>query len=107
MSNAENTAYAIPLFALIDRSKVDLRQDLPENLAEQLRLWLEQSCSIRSLNARFIKAEQTAFLVLQGVPEDDLPALFALVDVQRSQLFRYERPDEGTVRLTPLNVKVE
>ncbi len=107
MSGEEDKAYAIPLFALIDKGKVDLRQELPESLAEQLRLWLQDSCAIRSLHARFVKAEDSAFLVLQGVPEDCLPALFALVDVQRSQLFRYERPDEGTVRLTPLNVKVE
>lgn len=99
-------SYAIPLFALIDRGKVEPGKELPESLVEPLRLWLAKECGVASLSGKLVRAEGDAFLVLQGVEAGSLPALCALVDVQRTQLFRYERPNEGTVRLTPVNVRV-
>jgi hypothetical protein len=41
------------------------------------------------------------------VPASSLPALCSLVDVQRTQLYKYERSDQDTVTLTPLNVKID
>lgn len=98
--------YAISLFALIDRDKVDLRHPLPEALADQLALYLESRFGIQSLSAQVHFFRQEPFLVLYSVPEDSLPALCSLVDVQRTQLYRYERSDGETVTLTPLNVKI-
>lgn len=106
METEAGSSYAVPLFALVDRRKVDPDRELPESLAEQLRLWLGQECGVHSLSARFVRAGSDAFLVLQGIPPESLPALCALADVQRTTLFRYERPDEETVRLTPVSVKV-
>lgn len=99
--------YAIPLFALLDRSKVDLSQPLPEALGEQIAGYLAVQFGIRALSTRMLKMEDEAYLVLHDVPSGSLPALCSLVDVQRTQLFRYERKDEGTVTLTPLNVKID
>ena len=98
--------YAIPLFSLIDRSKVDLEQPLPESLAEQLALFLKASFGIESLSPQLYRLGDEAYLVLHQVPEKCLPALCSLVDVQRTQLYRYERTDQETVTLTPLNVKI-
>jgi hypothetical protein len=103
---SEPAEYAIPLFALVDPAKVDLSQPLPEAFAEQLALYLDGQLGIKSLSAQTMLLEEKPFLVLFGVPGESLPALCSLVDVQRSQLFRYERKDQESVTLTPLNVKI-
>lgn len=99
--------YAIPLFSLIDSSKVDLSQPLPESLGEQLALYLEGQFGIKSLSSQLLLFKDEPFLVLHEVSRDCLPQLCSLVDVQRTQLFKYERTDQSTVTLTPLNVKVD
>lgn len=98
--------YAIPLFSLIDRKKVDLGQPLPEELGEQLALYLEARFGIRALSTNLLLLGEDPYLVLLGVSSDCLPALCSLVDVQRTQLFKYERTSPEEVTLTPLNVKV-
>ncbi len=104
---SEPLEYAIPLFSLIDSSKVDLNQPLPEELGEQLGLYLEGQFGIKSLSTQLILLEQQPYLVLHAVEQECLPALCSLVDVQRTQLFRYERQDEEKVSLVPLNVKIQ
>ncbi|NDV62695.1 hypothetical protein G0Q06_09555 [Puniceicoccales bacterium CK1056] len=99
--------FAIPLFALVDKSKVDLSQPLPESLGEQLALYLEGQFGIKSLSSRLLLFKEDPFLVLHDVSSECLPQLCSLVDVQRTQLFRYERTDESTVTLVPLNVKID
>ena len=101
-----HSEYAIPLFALVDRSRIDQRQPLPELLGEHLARYLEQQFGIESLSEQLLLFKNEPFLVLHHVPESSLPALCSLVDVQRSQLYRYERSDQETVTLTPLNVKI-
>lgn len=99
--------YALPLFALVSREKIDLRQPIPEALAEQLALYLDGTFGIKSLSSKILIVAEEPYLVLHEVAENALPALFSLVDVQATQLFRYERSDEETVRLTPLRLKVD
>jgi len=98
--------YAIPLFALIDRKKVDLSQPIPEELAESLQAYLRTECGIEALSCKLLQGGDDTMLVLHDVPEHSLPALCSLVDVQRAQLFRYERTAEDAVTLTPLNVRI-
>jgi len=98
--------YAIPLFALIDGRKVDLNQPLPDSLGDQLAAYLKSRFGIDALSTQFLKRGEAVYLVLHEVPESSLPALCSLVDVQKTQLYRYERTDEETVTLTPLNVKI-
>ena len=104
---SEPEEYAVPLFSLIDSSKVDLNQPLPEELAEQLGIYLEGQFGIKSLSTQLIVLEQQPYLVLHAVESDSLPALCSLVDVQRTQLYKYERTDQETVTLTPLNVRID
>ena len=104
---SESGEYAIPLFSLIDEGKVDLSKPLPETLGEQLGLYLDGQFGIKSLSSPVMVLDGLPYLVLHGISEEGLPALCSLVDVQRSQLYRYEREDEGTVLLTPLNVKID
>lgn len=99
--------YAIPLFALIDRSKVDLSHPLPEALGDQLAFFLNAKFGVEALSSQLLRLGDEAYLVLHEVPADSLPALCSLVDVQRTQLFKYERSDQDTVTLTPLNVKID
>lgn len=99
--------YAIPLFALIDRSKVDLSHPLPEALGDQLAFFLNAKFGVEALSSQLLRLGDEAYLVLHEVPTDSLPALCSLVDVQRTQLFKYERSDQDTVTLTPLNVKID
>ena len=101
-----DSEYAIPLFSLIDRKKVDLSQPLPESLAEQLQLYLEHQLGIELISAELAVIGDDAYLVLHGLDEHSLPVLCSLVDVQHTQLYRYERADAETVTLTPLNVKI-
>lgn len=103
---SESAEYAIPLFALIDPAKVAPDQPMPEELAEHLGNYLEGELGIRAISTRLIVLKQQPYLVLHGVEHDSLPALCSLVDVQRTQLYRYQRIDEQTVTLTPLNVKI-
>ena len=102
----DTAEYAIPLFSLIDADKVDLTKPLPESLGDQLALYLKAQFGIESLSADLLLLGDVAYIVLHGVPKESLPALCSLVDVQRTQLFRYEREDGQSVSLTPLNVKI-
>ncbi|MEX0321062.1 MAG: hypothetical protein AB3N63_02815 [Puniceicoccaceae bacterium] len=104
---SEAGEYAVPLFSIVDEGKVDLSKPLPETLGEQLGLYLDGQFGIKSLSSPVMLLEGIPYLILHGVPEESLPALCSLVDVQRSQLFRYEREDQETVVLTPLNVKID
>ena len=103
---SDPSEYALPLFSLIDGSKVDLNKALPEEMGEQLGLYLDGQFGIKSLSAAVLLLQETPYLVLHGVEADSLPALCSLVDVQRTQLYRYERTDQDVVTLTPLNVKI-
>jgi hypothetical protein len=76
-------------------------------LANSLPVSLTPKFGIEALSSQFLKLGEEAYLVLHDVPHSSLPALCSLVDVQRSQLFRYERSDQDTVTLTPLNVRVD
>lgn len=99
--------YAVPLFAIVDESKVDLSKPLPDTFGEQLGMYLNAQFGIKSLSSPVMLLEGVPYLILHGVPPESLPPLCSLIDVQKSQLFRYEREDQETVVLTPLNVKID
>jgi hypothetical protein len=103
---SDSKEFAIPLFSLVDSAKVDLNQPLPDELGEQLGLYLEGQFGIKSLSTKLVLLGDQPYLVLFGVEKECLPSLCSLVDVQRTQLFKYEREDDETVTLTPLNVKI-
>lgn len=100
-------AYAIPLFALVDPAKIDVDVGLPDSFADQLQAYFEAVLKIRALSFQFITARGEPYLVISGLEQDSLPALFSLADVQKTTLFKYDKPDMQTVVLTPLAVKVD
>lgn len=104
MEQTERENFAISLFAVIDRKKVDPSIDLPETFAEHLQMYLLQDLGIECLSLRFLRSEQEVMMVMNGVPEKSLAALLALADIQKTELFRYERDDEERVTLTPIRV---
>lgn len=98
--------FALPLFALIDRHKVDLGSPQLPQLAEQLQVYLASHLGLRVLDCRIEVLDQDRpLLVLNGVEAPELPRLFALADVQRTTVFRYHKLSAGQVELTPLAVK--
>ncbi len=96
--------YALPLFALVNRHKVDLESRQLSELAEQLQGFLSANIGIAALDSRIEILARDPYLILNGVSEDSLPRLFALADAQRTQVFRYHRRSEAEATLTPLAV---
>lgn len=97
--------YAIPLFAIVDRHKVDLASPRLPELAEQLGAFLESVHGVRALDWRIEILADQPYLVMNGVELAGLPRLFALADVQRTQLFKYRRESAEEAVLTPIAVK--
>ena len=96
--------YALSLFALVDRTKVDTgHAQLPE-LAEQLQAYLVAKIGLDVLDCRVEQLGEGTYLILNGLANRSLPALFALCDVQKTALFRYHREDESSATLTRLAV---
>jgi hypothetical protein len=102
--SSERGNYALPLFALVDRDKVDLRSGQLPELAEHLEAFMRQNLGIELLDGRIEQLGEEAFFVLNGVESSALPALFALADVQKGQLYRYQREENDLATLTPLAV---
>lgn len=99
-----DNSYAIPLFALIDRGKVDPSKPIPDELADHLHAYLDKQFGIRALAGKIVLLQERVLLVLQALDEKTLPALLALADVQKTQLFRYQREEDDTVTLTPIGI---
>lgn len=99
--------YALPLFALVDREKVDLASPMLPELAEQLQRFFASRFDLESLDARIEVLAKEPYFVLNGVPPSGLAKLFALADVQSAQLFSYRRDSAEEATLTPLAVKPE
>ncbi len=103
----EPRSYALPLYSLVDKAKVDPRSPQLQELAERLGGYLAASLGINSLHARVEFADKEPMLILHGVEAAALPRLFALADVQRTQLHEYNRDGEDHFTLRPLAVKPE
>ena len=103
---------ALPLFALVDRSKIDPDQSDLSSLAERLGTHLEQQHAIAH-DAVAIEGGATGsgsaalYLVLLGVPQDSWPAFLALCEIQKAQpfVFRREPGEEQRFTLQPLGAK--
>ncbi|MCC5805938.1 MAG: hypothetical protein JJU00_06370 [Opitutales bacterium] len=98
-------SYALPLYSLVDKAKVDPRSPQLQELAERLGGYLAASLGIDSLHTRVELANDEPILVLHGVDAKALPKLFALADVQRTQLHEYSRDGDDQFTLRPLAVK--
>lgn len=100
----ERANYALPLFALVDRKKVDLDSPQLPELAEKLEVYLRDHLKIELLDGRIEQLGDEAYLILNGVSTASLPPLCALCDVQKVQLCRYRREDAESATLIPIAV---
>jgi len=99
--------FAIPLYALVDAKKVDLQSPQLDDFAEQLQVYFATELAISFLDARIEILGAIPYMIFNAVEQESVPRLCALVDVQKTQLFRYQREDEEQATLTPLMVKPE
>ena len=98
---------ALPLFALIDRQKVDPDKSDLAQLAEQLGAHIGESHGIEheavAIEGGPGRGDSSAlYLVLLGVPESSWPAFLALAEVQRAQPFAFRTDGSGRFTLHPL-----
>lgn len=101
--------FALPIFSLIDRSKVDPNASDLQGLAAQLSRYLAEQLSIQHAVAS-IEGVKTAageidlYLLLTEVPQESWPALLALVNAQQATLFvcAFSEENPGQFTLTPL-----
>lgn len=93
---------AVPLYSLVDGRKIDLRSRQIPELAEHLGAYLTVSHGIEALDWRIEILAGEAYLIANALEEKSLPALLALVEVQRATLFRYERESSEQARLFPI-----
>jgi hypothetical protein len=107
MAGQLDTAYALPLYSVVDPAKVDPRNGLPESMADQLQAYFQVSLHIKALSFQFVMVSEDPYLLIGGLEKASLPALLALADVQKTTLYRFERPDPDTVTLTPLAVQID
>lgn len=99
---------ALPLFALIDRKKVDPeKSDLAELAGHLGEHFMEahgivhEAVSIEGGNTRGGSGE--LYFVMLGVPQESWPAFLALAEVQRAVPFVFRAEADGRFSLHPLN----
>ena len=105
MPDSGTSNYALKLFALVHRERVDPGRAQLEELALNLHGFLGHKLGLEVLDVRIEHLAREPYLVLNGVPASGLPKLLALADVQRTQLFAYHRDSAEKATLTPLAVK--
>jgi hypothetical protein len=101
----ESANYALRLFALVDRAKLDAGGLPRDELAENLGGFLQHQFGLEALDVRIEQLAGEPYLILNGVARAGLPKLLALADVQKTQLFAYRRDSAELATLTPLAVK--
>lgn len=101
--------FALPLFSLIDRSKVDPNASDLQGLAAQLSRYLAEQLSIQHTVASIEGVKNAAeeidlYLLITEVPQENWPALLALVNAQQTTLFVcvFSEENPGQFTLTPL-----
>ncbi|MDR2863030.1 MAG: hypothetical protein LBV54_04025 [Puniceicoccales bacterium] len=101
--------FALPLFALVDRHKIDPDTSDLLGLSQQIGHYLLHNFSIEHGGVSIEGVHGAGgtvdlYLVITEVSQESWPALFALADVQKTRLLLCEFPDDGTGRfvLTPL-----
>ena len=101
--------FALPLFALIDRGKIDPNSSDLQGLAAQLGRYLAEQFTIRHAavsieGVRNAAEEIDLYLLLTEVPQESWPALLALVNAPQTTLFvcAFSEENPEQVTLTPL-----
>ena len=105
-------SFAIPLWALVDRQKVDPKTSDLRGLARQLGRWLEHNHGVQHKGAAIEESDGAEpgadpLLIVAGVPQVHWPAMLALAAAQRCTLYILVREADGSATLRPLSVPRE
>lgn len=104
--------FAIPLWALVDRQKVDPRASDLRGLARQIGRWLEHNHGVQHKGTAVEESDGAQpgaepLLIVAGVPQVHWPAMLALATAQSCALYIVVPDADGTPCLRPLNLPRE
>jgi len=99
--------FALPLWSLVDRSKVDPATSDLRGLARQLGRWLAHNHGIQHKGAAIEESDGARpgadpLLIVAGVPQVHWPAMLALARTQRATLYVVTPGEGGVATLRPL-----
>lgn len=101
--------FALPLWSLVDRAKVDPATSDLRGLARQLGRWLAHNHGIQHKGTAIEESDGARpgadpLLVVAGVPQVHWPAMLALAAAQRATLYVVVPDEDGAPSLRPLSI---
>lgn len=101
--------FALPLWSLVDRAKVEPGTSDMRALARQLGKWLEHNFAVRHKGTVIEEpaADQEGaepLLIVAGVQQAHWPAMLALAQSQKSRLYVVVPDADGRFSLHPLDI---
>jgi len=101
--------FALPLWSMVDRTKVEPGTSDMRALARQLGRWLEHNFNVQHKGTAIEEADGSQpgaepLLIVAGVPQIHWPAMLALAQSQQSALYVVVPDAEGRFSLHPLNI---
>lgn len=104
--------FALPLWALVDRTKVDPASSDLRGLARQLGRWLTHNHGVQHKGTAIEETDEAApgadpLLIVAGVPQVHWPAMLALAAAQACVLYVVVKEPDGSSSLRPLGVPRE
>lgn len=101
--------FALPLWSMVDRTKVELGKSDMRALARQLGRWLQHNFNIEHKGTVIEEPDPSQLdavplLLVASVPEANWPAMLALAQSQKSSLYIVIPDSEGRFSLHALNV---
>jgi len=104
--------FALPLWALVDRTKVDPASSDLRGLARQLGRWLTHNHGVQHKGTAIEETDEAApgadpLLIVAGVPQVHWPAMLALAAAKACVLYVVVKEPDGSSSLRPLGVPRE
>ena len=99
--------FALPLWSLVDRAKVEPGASDLRALARQLGKWLEHNFGVRhkgTVIEQPAEAGAEPLLVVAGVAQAHWPAMLALAQSQKASLYVVVPDAAGRFSLHPLSI---
>ena len=101
--------FALPLWSVVDPAKVELGASDMRALARQLGKWLEHNFGIRHKGTVIEEPDPglpgaKPLLIVAGVAQAHWPAMLALAQTQRTELYVVVPDAEGRFSLHPLKL---
>ncbi len=101
--------FAIPLWALVDRSKIEVGKSDMRGLAKELGRWLNHNFDITNKGVAIEEPAGTAagedpMLVVAGVPQSQWPIMIAIAQSKECKLYLVLPNEKGLFTLKELNI---